>query len=147
MTKVTKTPHIVFWILIPIILLTGFLKLDKTFYFNIHDTYYVLGLINLAVLISIIFAIIGFGYWVIIRLNRRLVYWLTVIHLIITVIGFFSIIIILFSLPNIEQDGFSTNFENLLEMQVIAFYIFSLVFYIQPLYLINIIIALLSKTE
>ena len=67
MTKVTKTPHIVFWILIPIILLTGFLKPDKTLDINIHDTYYVLGLINLAVLISIIFAIIGFGYWVIIR--------------------------------------------------------------------------------
>ncbi|WP_291968231.1 hypothetical protein [Maribacter sp.] len=147
MTKITKTPHIVFWILIPIILLTGFLKPDKTFYFNIHDTYYVLGLINLAVLISIIFAIIGFGYWVIIRLNRRLVYWLTVIHLIITVIGFFSIILIFFSLPSIEQDGFSYNFENFLEMQVIVFYIFSLVLYIQPLYLINIIIALLSKTE
>ncbi|WP_291963249.1 hypothetical protein [Maribacter sp.] len=147
MTKITKTPHIVFWILIPIILLIGFLKPDKTLDINIHDTYFVIGLISLAVLISIIFGILGLGYWVVIKLNRRLVNWLTIIHLTITVIGFFSIILIFFSLPSIEQDGFSYNFENFLEMQVIVFYIFSLVLYIQPLYLINIIIALLSKTE
>lgn len=124
MTKITKTPHIVFWILIPITLLIGFLKPDKTLDINIHDTYFVIGLISLAVIISIIFGILGLGYWVIIKLNGRLVNWLTIIHLIITIIGFFSIIIIFFSLPSIEQDGFSSNFENFLEMQVIVFYIF-----------------------
>ncbi|SDS19805.1 hypothetical protein SAMN05192545_0951 [Maribacter dokdonensis] len=136
MTKITKTPHIVFWILIPIILLTGFLKPDKTFYFNIHDTYYVLGLINLAVLISIIFAIIGFGYWVVIKLNRRLVNWLTVIHLIITVIGFCLILFIPFFLSDSNQDFGSHLTVTLSTLAAVC---------VQLLYLINIITAFIRK--
>ncbi len=136
MTKFTKSPHIVFWILIPIILLTGFLKPDKTLDINVHDTYFVIGLISLAVLISIIFGILGLGYWVVIKLKRRLVNWLTIIHLIITVISFCLILFIPFFLSDSNQDFGSNLTMTLSTLAAVC---------VQLLYPVNIITAFIRK--
>ena len=147
MKKITQAPHFIFWILIPIIILIGLMGPNKTFDINIQDTYYVIGLIHITVIISIIFAVIGFGYWVVIKLNGMLVNKLTLIHTIITIIGFFIIILIPFFLPNIISEASSYDFVTLLRFQTIAFWIFSLVAFIQLLYLFNIIVALITKSR
>ncbi|MEP2236863.1 MAG: hypothetical protein ABJI22_00805 [Maribacter sp.] len=147
MKKITKTPDIIFWILIPFILLVGFLKPDKTLDINIHDTYLVMDLFNLTVLISIIFGSLGFGYWVIIKLNRKLLNWLTVIHLILTILGFLILLLIQIILPEIRQDspGFDFVFHH--DLEQIGISTLFLVIIIQLLYLINIITALFRKTD
>ncbi|SIR25288.1 hypothetical protein [Maribacter ulvicola] len=143
MNKITQAPHLVLWILIPVILLIGFLKPDKTLDINIYDTYLVIGLINLAVLISIIYGILGFGYWVAIRLNRKLVNWLTVIHLIFTVISFCFIILIPYFLPPSSQGISSLYFDAQTTLTLSAIVAVS----IQSLYLINMITALFRKCK
>ncbi|HEA80925.1 MAG TPA: hypothetical protein ENI01_10740 [Maribacter sp.] len=75
------------WILIPVILLIGFLAPNETLDINIHDTYYVISLIHLAELVSILFGITGLGYWIILKLNRKLINVLTLSHAIITIGG------------------------------------------------------------
>ncbi|TDS15470.1 hypothetical protein DFQ03_2111 [Maribacter caenipelagi] len=147
MKKITEAPHFVFWILIPITILIGLMGPNKTFYVNIQDIYYVIGLIHVTLIISIIFAVLGFGYWVVIKLNGMLVNKLTLIHSIITIIGFLIIILIPFFLLNIVPEGSSYDFVTLLKFQTIAFWIFSLVVFIQLLYLFNIIIALITKSK
>lgn len=143
MKKLTQKPHFVLWTLIPVILLIGFLKPDKALDINIHDTYFVIAIMHLALLISIIFGILGFGYWVVIRLNRRLVNWLTVIHLIITVIGFCLIILIPYFLPTASQDISSLYFDEQVTITLSAL----VAVCIQLLYPINIITALVRKNN
>lgn len=143
MKKITEAPHFLFWILIPIILIIGLLKPDKTLDINIHDTYIVIALLHLAVLISIIFGILGLGYWVVIKLNRRLVNWLTVIHLIITVIGFCLILLIPFFLPESNQGITSLYFDAQVTITLSALAAVC----VQLLYPINIITALFRKTN
>ncbi|MDF4204446.1 hypothetical protein PXD56_15835 [Maribacter sp. SA7] len=147
MKKITQTPHIIFWILIPFILLVGFLKPDKTLVINIYDTYLVMDLINLTVLISIIFGILGFGYWVIIKLNRKLLNWLTVIHLILTILGFLILLLIPIISPEIHQDSPGLDFVFHHDLGQIGISTLFLVIIIQLLYLINIITALFRKTD
>ena len=141
MKKITQAPHFMFWILIPIILLIGLLKPDKTLDINIHDTYIIIALLHLAVLISIIFGILGLGYWVVIKLNRRLVNWFTIIHLIITVISLCLIILIPFFLPESNQGITSLYFDAQVTITLSAV----VAVCIQSLYLVNIIIALIRK--
>ena len=143
MKKITQAPHFMFWILIPIILLIGLLKPDKTLDINIHDTYIIIALLHLAVLISIIFGILGLGYWVVIKLNKRLVNWLTIIHLIITVISLCLIILIPFFLPESNQGITSLYFDAQVTITLSAL----VAVCIQSLYLVNIITALIRKTN
>jgi heme/copper-type cytochrome/quinol oxidase subunit 1 len=143
MKKITQAPHFMFWILIPIILLIGLLKPDKTLDINIHETYIIIALLHLAVLTSIIFGILGLGYWVVIKLNRRLVNWLTIIHLIITVISLCLIILIPFFLPESNQGITSLYFDAQVTITLSAL----VAVCIQSLYLVNIITALIRKTN
>ncbi len=143
MKKITQKPHFVFWILIPVLLLIGYIDSNETIAINIHDTYFVITMLNLGVLLSIMCGIIGFGYWVVIKLNRRLVNWLTIIHLIITVISLCLILLIPFFLPESNQGITSLYFDAQVTITLSAL----VAVCIQSLYLVNIIIALIRKTN
>tara|TARA_R110002051_G_scaffold91370_2_gene160703 strand:- start:23409 stop:23840 length:432 start_codon:yes stop_codon:yes gene_type:complete len=143
MKKITQKPHFVFWILIPVLLLIGYIDSNETIAINIHDTYFVITMLNLGALLSIMCGIIGLGYWVIIKLNRRLVNWLTIIHLIITVISLCLILLIPFFLPESNQGITSLYFDAQVTITISAV----VAVCIQSLYLINIITALIRKTN
>ncbi|WP_299800096.1 hypothetical protein [uncultured Maribacter sp.] len=143
MKKITQKPHFVFWILIPVLLLIGYIDSNETIVINIHDTYFVITMLNLGVLLSIMCGIIGLGYWVVIKLNRRLVNWLTIIHLIITVISLCLILLIPFFLPESNQGITSLYFDAQVTITLSAL----VAVCIQSLYLVNIIIALIRKTN
>ena len=51
---------------------------------NVHDTYFVFSQIDLTILISILFGIIGLGYWIMLKTNRKLSKWLNLIHITLT---------------------------------------------------------------
>ncbi|MFT6938397.1 MAG: cytochrome c oxidase subunit 1 [Saprospiraceae bacterium] len=67
-----EKPHLIFLLVIPIILLIGFLSGDATLVINVHYTYYVFKYIHLTMLISILFGIIGIGYWIMEKANKRI---------------------------------------------------------------------------
>ena len=84
MSKIINKPHLIFLISIPLIMLSGFLSSIKDLDINIYDTYYVFSLFHLNTLISIIFVVIGLGYWIMLKANRRLSKWLNLIHIALT---------------------------------------------------------------
>jgi heme/copper-type cytochrome/quinol oxidase subunit 1 len=57
---------------------------DAVMQINVHDTYYVIGYLPLAILISLLFGIIGLGYWGMQKANRTCSKWLTATHLALT---------------------------------------------------------------
>jgi heme/copper-type cytochrome/quinol oxidase subunit 1 len=65
MNRLIEKPHLIFLRTIPIIMIIGLLSEDAILDINVHDTYYVIGYLHLAILISIVFGIIGCVYWIV----------------------------------------------------------------------------------
>jgi|GEM_PF-5226451 len=61
MRKLVEKPYLIFFILIPAILLFGILSGDSTLSFMVKDTYFVLANSQIAILFSELFGIIGIG--------------------------------------------------------------------------------------
>lgn len=72
MKRLIEKPHLIFLLAIPIIILIGTLSGDAVLDINVHDTYYVIAYLHLAILISILFGIIGIGYWIMLKAGRKL---------------------------------------------------------------------------
>ncbi|SEA51149.1 hypothetical protein [Bizionia paragorgiae] len=84
MSRITNKPHLIFWLSIPLIMLSGFVSSTENLVINKYDTYYVFSLTDLNILISILFAIIGLGYWIMLKTNRKLSKWLNLAHIALT---------------------------------------------------------------
>ena len=147
MKKLTQKPHFVFWILIPVLLLIGSIDSNETIAINIYDTYFVITMLNLGVLLSIICGIIGLGYWVVFILRKKLINWLTILHATVTIIGFLTILLIPLLSPELNQNDPSLNLEYYFDAQVITTLSVLVVISIQLLYPINIIASLVKKTN
>lgn len=147
MKKIAQAPQLAFWIFIPLLLLIGFIDSNETIAINIYDTYFVITMLNLGALLSIICGIIGLGYWIIFILKKKLINWLTIVHAIVTIIGFLTILLIPLLSPELSQDDPSLNLEYYFDTQVITTLSVLVVISIQLLYPINIIAALVKKTN
>ncbi|AXT57884.1 hypothetical protein D1815_19785 [Aquimarina sp. AD1] len=83
--KLLKKPYLLFWGIIPLLLLISYYEADQTLDVNIHDTYYVFSRQQLIILISILFGLTGFIYWLLERFNFKTVTLLNLLHLIFTI--------------------------------------------------------------
>ncbi len=145
MKKLIKKPHIFFITMIPFVLLLGLLKGNETLDINIHDTYFVFHGFHLTVLISFIFALIGLGYWLVFKTKRKFYDWITLLHILLSLLGVLSCLGMFF-IPryySIYNDQFV--FSLLGDIEVILTLGVLIFFPIQLLYPINIFLALIRK--
>lgn len=133
-------PHLIFLLSIPIIMLFGILSGDAVFDINVHDTYYIIAYLHLATLISILFGIIGIGYWIMQKANRKLSKRLNLIHMTLT----FGGILLIWILAQLFRESIMEyNFNNNLTF---AIYLIALIaIFGQIIYLINIISGMIRK--
>src|SRR5690606_36301779 len=94
-----------------IIILIGFLSGTEPLDINVHDTYYVIEHGVISILISIIFGIIGLGYWIMQKANRRLSKWLNLIHIVLTIGGLLLIRILLQLFREPETETLMSDFD------------------------------------
>ena len=140
MSKIINKPHLIFLFSIPLIMLSGFLSSVKDLDINIHDTYYVFSLFHLNTLISIIFVVIGLGYWIMLKANRRLSKWLNLIHIALT----FGGILLIWILAQLFRESIMAyDFNSNLTL---AIYLIALIaVFGQIIYPINIISGLIKN--
>ena len=147
MKSILNKPQILLWILTPVILLIGFLAPDETLVINFHDSYYVIALIHLAEFVSILFGITGLGYWIILKVNRKLINVLTLTQIIITIGG--SAILLLapyfFSDDSTETTFFK--FDNLIEQNMMNLFALLLIVIGLIIFIINILQSLFRRKE
>ena len=146
MDSITNKAHLIFWISIPAILLIGITNWNGFLDISIHDTYYVIASPHVAFLISILFLLIGLGYWLMVTFNRPLSKWLTLIHMVITIDG--SIIMwiasLLYTKPVTNPDNIVYD-DSLATLNAIYVIGFMVILIGQLIYLINIGLGLLRK--
>ena len=137
--KVLRKSYILFWITSFSILIDGFLiqNPESVADVNVHDTYYVIAHGLISEIFSLIFFILGLGYWILERLHRNVNQYLTIIHIIGTVgiAWLYKFILVGFNLFELK------NLELINAIMLISF---SLAFLVQPIYIVNIIIAIVK---
>ncbi|WP_397445528.1 hypothetical protein [Polaribacter sp. R77954] len=134
MNNLVRNHYLLFWLLIPVILLIVFFD-DRALDISIHDSYYVFSKYHLSSFISMIFLVIGFGYWLMIKLEKRLSIWLIWIHSILTIGG----LMILFITPYFFNDNSLSTLNALFVLTGLV------IIFTQLFYFLNIILAIFRK--
>ena len=121
-------------------MLSGFVSSTENLVINKYDTYYVFSLTDLNIVISILFTIIGLGYWIMLKTNRKLSKCLNLTHVALT----FGGILLIWILSQLYRESiveFDFN-ENL----TLAIYSIALIaVFGQIIYPINIISGLIKN--
>ncbi len=140
MKKLFDEPHRIFLISAPIILLIGIWSSESVLDINVHDAYFVIAYLYLAIMISTIFAIIGIGYWIMHKTKRKLSKWLNWIHIGLTFCGpLIMLILAQFYRKEITEYDFNNN------LTLIIVLLFLLIVLGQIIFPINIIYSLTQR--
>lgn len=131
-----EKPYLVLWF-IGAILAVGcsisyFFKIDTNFLVTISDIYLVVAHSHIFLLGALWFLLCGFGYFILLKYQITPVYSMTKIHLLLTLLSLFGIVIDQFT----NNDGLET---------VIAWLSIILFFLAQTIYFINIVVATVFK--
>lgn len=131
-----EKPYLVLWF-IGAILAVGcsisyFFKIDTNFLVTISDIYLVVAHSHIFLLGALWFLLCGFGYFILIKYQITPVYSMTKIHLLLTLLSLFGIVIDQFT----NNDGLET---------VIAWLSIIIFFLAQTIYFINIVVATVFK--
>jgi heme/copper-type cytochrome/quinol oxidase subunit 1 len=139
MKTLIHQPYKIIWASIPLIFLLSFLRPDDTFDFQMHDTYFVMASIHIVIAIAILLLVIGFAYWLF--RNKKLVNWMTLGHVIPTILILLLIAFFSMTSNNWRDMGYEY-FRRINNMVVISFLLFVL---LQLLLLVNLIISALKN--
>lgn len=104
MNTILSKPYRSIWLAIPVIMGLAIVGINSVIDFQLHDTYLVFTPIHLGVWLSIILGGLGFLYWLVRK--RKLVHWMTAIHVVITVLSF--TLIMATGLASPKGGGFGT---------------------------------------
>jgi cytochrome c oxidase subunit 1 len=144
MNQVFDKPQLIFFSLIPIIILSGLLSGGSALDLNIHNTYFVISYFHLAVLISILFGLFGLGYWFVDLANFKLNKRLNIAH----IISMFGSLVIGYRIAFSKRD--STEFALLgdtLKLELAQTFSVFLVFLGLVLFLINITTSMTKRNK
>lgn len=145
MKELIQKPHLIFLFAIPIILFFGIVNWSTTVDINIHDTYYVIAYFHLSILISLLFGIIGIGYWRMLKTKRELSKWLNLIHITFTFGGLLLIQLFSFLIVELNELSKSDDFVYNIQLEVQIILVAMVIILAQIVYPINILRGLIKK--
>ena len=116
-------------------MLIGILSGDAVLDINVHDTYFVIAYIHLAILISILFGIIGIGYWIMLKAEKKLSKWLNWTHIGLTFGGTLTVWVLTeFYRAEIMEYGFNSNLTLIIILVILLMIIGQLIFPVNIIY-------------
>ena len=144
-----KVYHLL-WIVALLILIIGLIDPNNTLDINIHDTYFVILNLHVAIALFLFYFLNGLGYWSIQKIFKKgLIKPLTIIHTTILIGSFvFYWLVIIYSKMFLSNSTFPLfddgrdliNITLVLELLLILFLA-------TPIFIINLLIGLLRRTD
>ncbi|WP_396637861.1 cbb3-type cytochrome c oxidase subunit I [Maribacter sp. R77961] len=144
MKKIIQKPHYIFFGAIAIVLTIGVFRKEQTLDINIEDTYFVIGCFHIALLSSISCGLIGLGYWLLFKVNKRLSKWLSLLHIILTFGGLFTLFVIPYDTFTENESAFPL-YHNHNRLNMIKILAISAIVFGQMIYLINLFTSIIRK--
>lgn len=140
-----------FWFVAAIILLVGICNPDNTTVdINIHDTYFVIAHLHLAIVLSLFYFLNGFGYWLLQRvLKKPLKKYLTLIHSVIVLGSFiFYWLLVLYCKLFLSNSGFTLFYDRSQLINITLVNEFILIAFIAlPIFIVNVLTAIFKKNN
>jgi len=149
MKKFIEKPYLIFVGIIPVVLLIGLFGKDEVIDVGIHDTYFIIYYPHVTYLITVLFFCFALGYFLVEKLNGKLIGWMSLLHTIITIFGILTVLFLFSSYGYKLYDDYlnyyyPSNIKSYLYVGYSLYaFVFSLVF-VQLLYIINILIGVLG---
>lgn len=147
--KNIKVYHL-FWFVAVIRLLIGLFNPDGTIDINVHDTYFVIANIHVAIVLFLFYFLNGFGYWSAQKvLKKRLEKYLTLTHSVI-VLGSFIFYwgVILYCKLFLSNPIFPLFDNSSFLINITLAYAFVLITFIaMPVFIVNLSIGLFRKKQ
>ena len=147
MKKLIDKVHLLFFMVVPILLVVGLISRDSLLDINVHDTFYVISHRHLTLLFSVIFGVIGLGYWSVYKLKGRLTKWMTLTHIILTFGGILLTAITSFVLNTFYSSTNLEDIDGMLTANLILWMLISLVLFGQIIFPINLFSAFKNKMK
>lgn len=147
--KKIKVYHL-FWFVALIALLIEILNPDETLVINIHDTYFVIANLHLAIVLFLFYFFNGFGYWLFQKvLDKPLEKYLTLIHSIIVIGSFiFYWLIVLYCKLFLSNPTFPLLDDGSQLINTTVVFEFMLTAFIGlPILIVNLSIALFRRNQ
>ena len=140
MSRITNKPHLIFLLSIPVLIIMGILSRNEMLDVNVHDIYWLYSQIDLTIVISILFGVIGLGYWIIVKTNRKLYKWMTLVHVTLTLGG----ILLIWTLAQFFRESVIESEFNY-NLNLVIYLIVFITLFGQIIYPINIISGIIRK--
>ncbi len=147
MNTIANKPYKPIWYTIPLLIGLSILGLNATIDIPLHDIYFVISSIHIGMLLSGFLGIIGVIYWLMRKI--KLINWLTIIHVVITISAFVTFMIYLIFKSVIEYFGFSIieYFEAFPIINQIVTIILLMAFFSQFIFIANLILSLIRNQK
>lgn len=123
----------------PLILGLSVIGINRATNIQLHDTYYVVALFHVGLMLSIILGVIGLLYWFFRK--KKLIPWMTFIHVTTTILCFVGFMLSDFLFK--EQRVSEYNFYNTVHTILSVLLLISIAS--QLLFLVNLIVSLIRK--
>ncbi|MBF4471768.1 hypothetical protein [Flavobacterium sp. HJJ] len=137
---------IAFWIVSLIILIIGLSDMNGTLDINIHDTYFVIPHFFGAIILSIVYFIYGFGYWLVQEIfKKRLVKILTLLHSVFLIGSFLAYWTVIYYSRLFTVNDFPA-FDNYQTINITLVICTILCMIALPIYIINLSIGVFRKS-
>ncbi len=140
----TRNPHQVLWLSIPVLLALTLLSNAATLDLQLHDTYVIFTPFHFMLLMSFMVALLGGIYWVL--RHKKLVKWMTITHLLLTLTGILLVSISVVAphvfMPDAVHGRGLFNQQGASMLIVMAMLVLVLV---QLLFLVNVVMAMTAR--
>lgn len=140
MRYIIEKPYMIFWIFIPVILILGAFGWDNSMDIQYHATYYVISVEYTVITFMITSGLLSLVYYLIGR--RTLISWMTIGHVIATIISFLALLIINILFQSLIKDP--SAFRRLNKIVYLLLFIIS---FSQIIFLVNVILALIRNNK
>lgn len=136
MNIISNKPYKPIWYSILFVLGLSLLSLNNTIDIQLHATYYVIASIYIGLFFSICLGVIGVTYWLV--RDKRLVNWMTIIHVIITI----STILFIMLIGLVFEKLIDRDFEAIRASNQIMFAAISIAILVQLAFVVNLVLSL-----
>ena len=145
MSKLIKKVPLLFWGLIPLILIYGFFNREEALDVNVYDSYFIFQLYFVLIPLCLYMYLVGLGYYLSYNSNKfKPLDFLTITHVFLTVIG---LLILYFvpQFPSFHSNDLNANVRNIMLYQNLRKFAVLGVVFAQIVFLINLTIGIFRK--
>ncbi|WP_148211644.1 hypothetical protein [Zunongwangia profunda] len=142
MRELLSKSYKLFWVLIPFVFMYGLFHKEYFASVNIGATFYVFSDLTFSVVIVILFAVFGLGYWLMDIFQKQLITWMIAYHVYISVFGMLILLVFYGYFQQLEIDyAFSQT------IMMLMFIIAAITIAAQLLFPLNFIVSFLRKKK